>query len=197
MASLITFIAVLIATVTIFIRYSYSLEMNKASDSPKYTVDKQTTSQHPMTDTDIRKGLTDQATLELTTEIARIENNLSRMKKSSPHYRPLSESVARMKSILKKEGYEMVDYLAHPYSPDIKATMVFFPDEEINKSEAVIFSVQKPRVNYGGKTIQQGHVTVVHSLLLLQHPKWVLSSIYKKIQKMTHHTIPKKIICCN
>ena len=137
-----------------------------------------------------RNGITDSGTLDLAMEITRIENNLSRMSRSSSHYKPLSEAVAKMKSILMEEGYEIIDYLAQPYSSDIKAKVVFYPNEKICEGEAVVFSVQKPQVNYCGKTIQQGHVTVVQSLFLLKHPKWVLSMLYKKVKKMEILSIP-------
>lgn len=188
MTSYIPFFVVLIASITlIVIRYYYSHHVDMSLSTLNHSEDESATSRHPLKEMGGRKGITDQATLDLATEIARIENNLSRMSKSSPHYKPLSESVTRMKSILMLEGYELVDYLAHPYSPDIKAKAVFIPNENISEEEAVILSVQKPRVNYCGETIQQGHVTVVHSQFLLQHPKWVLSSLYKKIKKMRRH----------
>lgn len=196
MASITSFIAVLIMSVALVIMgISCSYKIRNQSDALKQAEQELSALRFRLKEMGSRNGITDMATLKLTTEIVRIENNLSRMSKSSSHYKPLSESVGRMKSILMAEGYEMVDYLARPYSRDIKAKACFCSDGQIREEDSVIISVQKAQVNYCGENIQQGHVTVVDRQHVLQHPRWVLCSLYKKIKKISKPSITSGMLC--
>ena len=96
----------------------------------------------------------------LADRIASMKMTLDKMDPSGKDYRPLMESITRMKDSLAAEGYEIVDLLGKPYDEGMKGTVSFKEDRSLEKGVRVITNVEKPQVNYRGEMIQPSRITV-------------------------------------
>lgn len=106
------------------------------------------------------KYVTKLGLLAVATEIARLENNLSRMDENTRGYRQLTSGIKRLKTSLASEGIELVDMLGQPFVEGMNADAIFIDDENMQPGESIITSVQRPQINYHGRMIQAAKITV-------------------------------------
>ena len=102
--------------------------------------------------------------LKVATEVARIENNLSKMDPSVKGYKQLSSAVKKIRNNFLAYGYEIVEMVGKPYSEGIKASVSFETDESLADGEQRITRIIVPQVNYNGKMIQAAQITVSQNL---------------------------------
>lgn len=108
----------------------------------------------------IEKYVTKPGLFAVATEIARLENNLSRMDENTRGYRQLTSGIKRIKTSLVSEGIELVDMLGQPFVEGMNADAIFIDDENMRPGESIITSVQRPQINYHGRMIQAAKITV-------------------------------------
>lgn len=102
--------------------------------------------------------------LKVATEVARIENNLSKMDPSVKGYKQLSSAVKKIRNNFLAYGYEIVEMIGKPYSEGIKASVSFETDESLADGEQRITRIIVPQVNYNGKMIQAAQITVSQNI---------------------------------
>lgn len=108
----------------------------------------------------IEKYVTKPGIFAVATEIARLENNLSRMDENTRGYRQLTSGIKRLKTSLASDGIELVDMLGQPFVEGMNADAIFIDDENMCPGESIITSVQRPQINYHGRMIQAAKITV-------------------------------------
>lgn len=108
----------------------------------------------------IEKYVTKPGLFAVATEIARFENNLSRMDENTRGYRQLTSGIKRIKTSLASDGIELVDMLGQPFVEGMNADAIFIDDENMRSGESIITSVQRPQINYNGRMILAAKITV-------------------------------------
>ena len=92
--------------------------------------------------------------LGIADEVARMENNLSRMDPGTPGFKQLDKGVGRMKEYLRMAGLEMEDMLGKPYVEGMTVVASFVPDGDVPPGQFIITRVDQPQISYEGQLFQ-------------------------------------------
>lgn len=101
--------------------------------------------------------------LKLSSELARIQTNLSKMDPSTKGHKQLVSAAERIEKIFSENGYELISLIGQEYNSGFNCDADFVIDESMPAGKAVITGMLRHQVNYQGKMIQAPKIIVTQS----------------------------------
>lgn len=98
--------------------------------------------------------------LKISTEIAKLQNNIAKMDPSVRGHKQLKQSLDRMINNMKAKGYEIINLIGQDYNEGMPFEVRFIPDETLPEGKRIISGVDQLQVNYNGKMIQHAKIVV-------------------------------------